>query len=189
MLTRTIRTVLAAAVAVPMMIAVQGCTDEEVLGTLAGAAIVGGAVAIGVAAGNNNHRDDRRDDRHDDRRGRDRGGWDRDNRFSAKIDVALPDDMTSSEIETATGPIPDAIAERFNATFRTAVATNSLQPIYALGISRPDIENLAHLQMISDSSVNALAGQLNISNVQAREMVGQVLVDMKVKSLNAVAGF
>ena len=36
--------------AVPVLFSIQGCTDQEVLGTIAGAAIVGGAVAVGVAA-------------------------------------------------------------------------------------------------------------------------------------------
>ncbi|MFN8946045.1 MAG: hypothetical protein ACK5WZ_15620, partial [Pseudobdellovibrionaceae bacterium] len=45
---------IAAVLAVPMILSVQGCTDEEVLAVVGGAAIVGGVVAIGAAVSDSN---------------------------------------------------------------------------------------------------------------------------------------
>lgn len=175
MLSLSIRKAMMWLFAVPFVLSLQGCTDDEVLGTVAGIAIIGGAVAVGAAAANNHG---------DDHRGwHDHGGhW---GRRAVMADDAVAggdqstDDLNSIAMMSAHYNIPMGAASQLKDVLNSSLNNRSVQPIYDMGLSASDLQAIGSYQMISDVGVNNVASKLQIPSENARSMVQQMIADAK----------
>jgi hypothetical protein len=184
MLSVMTRRLLVTAVAVPALFSIQGCTDQEVLGTIAGAAIVGGAVAVGVAASKDHDRrgdgrDDRRGDGRDDRRGDYGDGRDGGRYHSfAATGFAIDNNVAFATRYN----VPVSAAVQLNTALKASVSAQNLQPVYELGLSKADLENIGQLSMISNGGITQLASKLQISEAQTRGLVQQMITDISAQA-------
>ncbi|MFN7904694.1 MAG: hypothetical protein ACK5P5_05875 [Pseudobdellovibrionaceae bacterium] len=184
---------IAAVLAVPMILSVQGCTDEEVLAVVGGAAIVGGVVAIGAAVSDSN------DDygsgyyaqnppnyygpQHPPVYG---GGygyeprpWGFRNISNKQTSEVSTEELNTISLMASHYNLPMASAATLKRTMRATLKTQNLQPLFDLGLSRSDLSDIGRLQMISDSGVENLAAKLNVSTHRARGVVQQLILDVK----------
>ena len=195
--------VLAALLVLPFLFTVQGCTDDEVLGTLAGIAVVGGAVAIGAAAGGHDHdRGDRGDYDRGDRGDCCRGGGDRGGHGGHRGRELLTADSLdfTSDVDTTDAlNQTSALAQHYGVTFQAAakvqsamsgaVFANSLQPLYDIGMSRADIETFGQMKMISNQGIAGLAQKLVITTPQATNMLAQMIIDVRLQAADGSSDF
>ena len=167
-----------------MALAIQGCTDDEALTTLTDVAIIGGAVAVGVAAANAPQPPP------PPRRGPDRGpGPGGPRRFSEEIDLGSVSDVSSisltapQESETqkmaAHYNLPLSAAQTLTNTLQESVQTRSLQPVYDLGLSDSDLQDIGANMAVSNVAINNISAKLNISEDLAKSVLQQMQKDAR----------
>lgn len=177
MLSKRVRRLLAAALMVPGMLSIQGCTDEEVLLTLGGIAIVGGAIAIGSAASNSNsnHKHHGKHNKH-----RPKKHW---RAITADTEA---DEMNAISLMAQRYDIPIQSASTLKDTLTGALESQDLQPLYQLGLSRSDLMDIGRLEMISNSGINNLSQKLQISQEKAAGVVRQMIRDVRLSQAAAI---
>ena len=195
------RRLLTVTLAIPVFMSVQGCTDQDIAVGLGTVAIIGGAIAIGAAAGNDHHHYEPRpgyghgydhgyDHGYNDGYGHGGGygGWGyRANSAPINLEkIAAQDDAPSkaevnSKVAAHLGLTVDA-ATTLNTALQTAGQTKNLDAVYKLGLDKGDLKNLLQTKMISDQGVINLGRSLNVSTETARKAVETMLGDFRAQA-------
>ena len=181
-LSLAVRRALTVLMAVPLMFSIQGCTEGEALATIGAIAIIGGAVAVGVAASNGSGHHHRHPPR--------RGHW----RHAVE---ATPVEMTEEEKQVEELNSVAMMAARYNismdaakvlkASLKNSVESQSLQPVYDLGLSQEDLKNISQSQEITSSGLNNISTKLKLSTDQARVLVQKMMMDAQQSQSAAFA--
>ena len=208
------RQALLGAMAIPMLVGIQGCNDRDALAAAGTIAVVGGAVAIGSAYSDGYYRNDGyyyndgryyRGPRHYDgyyynngRYYRDyrgyhrppyRGGW---HGISANSDSGVDysheekqvEELNSAALMASHYNIPITAAQTLTNTLKQTVEGQTLQPMYELGLSQADFQSLSQAQGISTNAIDKMSEKLNLSKEQTQTLVHQMMTDV-LNSKNA----
>ncbi len=197
MFSKNIKRAFVAIMAIPMALSLQGCTDQEALAVLGGVAIVGGAVALGVAASDNN--DSYYYHNHNNYyyhtnpppyyggyHGGYYGGYTGCSAYygtcgyrSLKSKKMSTDELNAISLMSARYNIPLESAATLSAAVKGALQSQNLQPVLDLGLTRSDLASIGSMKMISETSLENLAGKLSVSSEQARGVVERMMSDIQ----------
>lgn len=180
MIKKVARVGLVALIATPMMFTTQGCTNGEVLGSIA---IVAGAVAIGMSSGDRGHGGSHHSppppppSHH--RPGR---------RFSASAAIdAVASDSVADRIASKYG-IPSSAAEKL-AESLSAASQGDASKVMALGLSSKDFERLAEMRMITDDGLTRLAASLGMDKPATETLVQNVVDDFRQQASDSSSDY
>lgn len=184
----SVRRALAVLMAVPLMFSIQGCTEGEALATVGAIAVIGGAVAVGVAASNNNNGHYRHYRPYPPRHGRWRHAVDEKTQMVEMTDEELQvEELNSVALMSARYGISMDAARTLKASLKDSVETQSLKPIYELGLSQEDLLKISQNQEITSSGLNNISAKLKLSVDQSRALVQQMMVDAQQSQSAAFA--
>ncbi len=186
------RRLLAALFIAPGLLMVQGCTDQEVLATVGVIAVVGGAVAIGAAVNNNNNHHHHHYNNHYRPRpphhGYGYGGYGRPPRpwnisettekvMTPLTELSTADELNAVSLVATRYQLPLSSAASLQKTLKATVDTQSLQPLYDLGLSRTDLMDIGQYKMISNTGLRNVAQKLDITESQVKVVVQRMMDD------------
>ncbi|MBS1972099.1 MAG: hypothetical protein JSU04_17445 [Bdellovibrionales bacterium] len=186
------------------------CTDDEVAAGVIGAAI-GVGIAVGAGGGHHDHDHDRRPpDRYPGpdygRPGYGRPGYGRGPGYGPgpgrphrgySADVTL----ASSEVfDTAVGAnsqtvdfaskygISDAAAAKIETAFAN-VETQGLASFESIGLKKADLKDIAKREMPDTDSLKAVAGKLDMSQAQARDLIKELIQNFDAQASNVDSNY
>jgi hypothetical protein len=173
------------------------CTDDEVAAGAIGAAI---GVGIAVGAGGHDHHDRRPPDRYPgpdygrpryDRPGYGRGPVRPHRGYS--VDVTLASSEVFETTIAAANPEVVEFANKYGISTNAAakiqnafanVESQGLSAFAAIGLKKADLKDIAKRQMPAPDSLASVAGKLDLSQAQARDLIKVLIKDFDVQASN-----
>jgi hypothetical protein len=186
MLKKSVRLALVALVAAPMVLTTQGCTNGEVLGSIA---IVTGVIAIGASQ-----------ERHHDHysppppppprhRGPGHGrGHGPGRRYDASLQIDGLSQNDAAQTLVSKYGIPMKSAERLAEALEIGKKGDA-SALLALGLQADDFERLAEMRMITDSGLTALAASLEMSKDATETLVANIIDDFRKQASDSSSDY
>lgn len=182
----TVRRFLVGIMTVPLFFSIQGCRDSDAIAAVGAIAIIGGAIAIGSAASNNNNH--YRDHNRGHRPPPHRGHWHRSSMVMGEDyshEEQEVEELNSAALMASHYNISITAAKTLKNSLKATVEGQTLQPIYELGLSQEDLQSISQAKGVSGAAIQNLSTKLNLTEAQTQSMVQQMTWDV-LNSKNVV---
>lgn len=176
--------------ALPLFLAIQGCNERDGVATIASIGILGGGISVGVYDDYyydcNGYYGCGYYDRYGYYHGRSysRGYYDRYGRWhrtsvhsSDAQEQQVTEDLNNTASVAAHYGLSMEAASTLKKTLRSTVETQSLQPVYNLGLSSTDLYSISQNREISQQGLQNLSGKLGLTAEQTRAAVSKMTAD------------